>query len=295
MNYRLSFPYNSFSNVSEAFKFITEFIAFHVEGIQSSKSKGWIEYDYNNIIDFLDKSDLDSFNIVSNFSNYLDFKNSITYRRLHLHQLNLFAFTLESHANIRFEELLCSAAKKKFTMMLRFDFLKAKWQNERLIDNYKAFNKKFEHLPKIWDDELSPILGEVIDISKNPGHLKETQGIVLMAAPEMWFGPGSWDLFDKRKVMSFPKAVEVKEILPDVVFIKLFDPVESDYEKYEILDIQKKFREWTRMDEIEESLNQKHSKSTKAATLKVDLRDPDNMKERLNITDLAKHKRKNEE
>lgn len=291
MNYRLSLPYNSYSSVSEAFKFITEFIAFHVEGIQSSNSNGWIEYDYNKIIDYLDTSNLDSFNIVSNFSNYLDFKNSITFRRLHLLQLNLFAFSLESPANMRFEELLYSAAKKGFTMMLRFDFSKAKWQSERLIDNYKAFNKNFEHLPKIWDDELSPILGEVIDISKNPGHLKETQGIILMAAPEMWFGPGSWKLFDKKRVMSFPKAIKIKEILPDVIYVKLFDPDESDYEKYEILDLQKKFREWTRMDEIEQNLNQTSSKPTKAATLKLDIRDSDNTIEKLNITDLTKNKR----
>jgi hypothetical protein len=291
MNYRLSLPYNSYSNVSEAFKFIIEFIAFHVEGILASNSKGWIEYDYNKIIDYLDKSNIDSFNIVSNFSNYLDFKNSITFRRLNLLQLNLFAFSLESHANIRFEELLCSAAKKRFTMMLRFDFLKAKWQSERLIDNYKAFNKNFEHLPKIWDDELSPILGEVIDISKNPGHLKETQGIILMAAPEMWFGPGSWGLFDKKRVISFPKAIEVKEILPDVVYVKLFETDEPDYEKYEILDLQKRFREWTRMDEIEQSLNQASSKPSKAATLKLDIRDPDNAIEKLNITDLTKNRR----
>lgn len=273
MNYRLSFPLNSFSSVSEAFRFITEYIAFHVEGILSTDSKGYIEYDDDKIISYLEKNNLDSFNLVSNISKYLDFKNSITFRKIDLLKLNLFAFSLESHNCIKFEELLNTAAKRNFTMMLRFDLSKAIWQSERLTDNYKAFNKSFEHLPKIWDDQLSPILGEVIDITKNPGHFKETQGIFLMAAPEMWFGPGSWELFDKKRVMSFPYAMGIKEIFPDVVNVKLFDPDESDYEKKEILELQRKFREWTRMDEIEESLNKSISKPDNTVIFKLDLRD----------------------
>lgn len=250
--YFLSFPKGVFQGCSEAFKFIVEFIDFPIKAMQYTCSD-FMKYDYNKLIEYLEQNKLDSFRLYSEYPNFMASKNHLSFT-----QSNIYEFGIDHKNCMDFEGLLHFAKKKGFTMMLCFDFDKALWQNERLIDNYKSFNREFEHLPKIWDDTLSPILGELIDISKNPGHWTETQDIVLMAAPEMWFGPGSWKFFDKERVMSFPKAMEIKEILLDVVYVNLFDADEPDYESKEILDLQREFREWTRMDEIEQALSHKN-------------------------------------
>jgi len=256
MNYCISFSHSTYLNGFEAFKFITRFVNFPIKRILYTGVNDFLRYDYNKIVEQLSKSKIDSFNLASDYPDFLASKNLITFRQ-ELHKLDIFWIRIEHSNNMKFDELLKSAADKDFTMMLNFDMPKAHWQSERLIDNYKSFNREYEHLPKIWDNTLSPILGELIDISKNPGHWVETQDFVLMAAPKMWFGPGSWKLFDKEQVMSFPKAKEIKEVLPDVVYVNLFDAEEPDYESKKILGLQKEFREWTRMDEIEQSLSKK--------------------------------------
>lgn len=250
MKYYLSFPHDTFSDSLEAFKYIAEFIDFPIKAMQYTGSD-FMKYDYNELIEHLDKNKPDTFGLFSKYSDFTASKNTLYFTKF-----NNFVFDLESINRIKFDELLQSAIKKGFTILLGFDFGKALWQNEQLFDNYKSFYRDYMHLPRRWDDTLSPIFGDLVDISKNPGHWVETQDIVLMAAPEMWFGPGSWKFFDKERVMSFPKALEIKEILPDVVYVNLFDVDEPDYESKKILKLQKEFRKWTKMDKIEKSLCQ---------------------------------------
>lgn len=258
MNIILSFPFDSFKDTSEAFLFIDEFASYYKKGILSSKSPdGFIEYDLKEITNYIESNRLDSFNLISNYSLYFEFINSITFRRSYLNQLNVFSFSLESISNIKLKELIESSAEKMFSTLFIYDALKSAWQNEIVISNYKTFNKKFDHLVRIWDDELSPALGELIDISQNPGHLKETYSMVLMAAPEMWFGPTSMIYFDKENFKKFPKANKISEITSNVLYIKLFDWSIQDYENQDILNLQQNFRKWTKMDEVENELNRK--------------------------------------
>lgn len=292
MNIRISFPYEAFESTVEAFKFIDSYINFYKGGILTTSRSGFLNYNYSEIIKYLDKTSARSFNLVSNNSSTLEFNNSVTFRREQSKELNMFAFTIEDITKLKFTELIYASAEKKFTFCFLFNFDKCHWQNERVIDNYKVFHKPYEHLPKVWDDELSPVLGELIDISKNPGHLQETYQFVLMAAPEMWFGPGSWKVFDKKIIVDFPEATEIKEILNDVVYIRLFDWKTADYEDFEIIKLQKDFRKWTKMDTIEEELNKKVVPASKIVSMKLDLSNPNKPKGKLDIKDLEKQKRK---
>lgn len=80
--------------------------------------------------------------------------------------------------------------------------------------------------------------------------------------------------------------------MPDVIYVKLFDWNVPDYETPEILSLQKRFREWTKMNEIEEELNKKVISPSKAAELKIDISDPLNPKETFNIRDLIYGKKR---
>lgn len=293
MNIWLSFPYESFYSTTDAFNFIAGFIRFHKEGILSSKEgSDYTNYDQYEIAEYLNSNNLDTFTLFSNYSKYFEFRNSVTFRRNQLTHLNIFCISIESISGLSFDELLLASSKKGFTMGILYNLSKSHWQNEKDVINYKTFNKPYEHLSKIWDESISPTLGEVIDISKNPGHTMETYGTVLMAAPEMWFGTGCWQYFDKRTVLSFQGAIEIKEVLPHVVYVKLFDWEVPDYESPEILSLQKRFREWTRMDEIEQELNKMVAKHTQSASLEINLRDPSNPKEKLNILEIISQKKK---
>lgn len=269
MNIVLSFPYESFKGTSEAFNYILNFINFNIEGILSPREyQGFVKFDLDEIIKYLDNNKLDTFNIISNYSINFDFKNSVVFRRSKNKDLNIFICSIEEQNGINLSNLIKSAKEKNFTMGLLYDSSKTKWQNEKIITNFKTFNKPYEHLPKIWDSKLSPMYGEIIDISKNPGHICETFQIVLMAAPEMWFGPGSWKFFDKSLVESFPDAIKINIIFPDVIHVKLFNYTALNYEIIDILTLQRRFRDWIKMNEIEEKLNKKIIISNNVVTLK---------------------------
>ena len=78
----------------------------------------------------------------------------------------------------------------------------------------------------------------------------------LMAAPEMWFGPGSLRYFEKQRLLSFPDAKKIQQLTDGVIYIELFDWETPDYEAEKILSLQRRFRNWVKMDEIELRLNE---------------------------------------
>ncbi len=82
----------------------------------------------------------------------------------------------------------------------------------------------------------------------------------LMAAPEMWFGPGAWKYFDRKRVSRIPGLPALEEWENDVLYIKLFDWDVPDYEAVPILDLQRKFRAASGMDEVEKLLLSKLGK-----------------------------------
>jgi hypothetical protein len=280
MRFVISFPSPTFSNISDAIRFADEFTKFKKVGIVDSVfydpySDGLLQYLKNlpKPMFWLEEPPLDMNG------------RGITYRMEKEEQLEIFFFSIKNIIKeLYLENLLQKAAKENFS----FAYLEnsnSHWQNEIMISNYQVLNRPYKHLPQIWDSRLSPILGPIIDISVNPGHQKETYHMRLMAAPEMWFGPSAWQYFDKDRVKSFPFALDISEIIPDVVHVKLFDYATPDYEAPEILKLQKHFREWTKMDEVEKLLEEKlaevraqSNSPVTAISTKVDIRHPDSPK-----------------
>ena len=192
MNFIISFPTSSFENVVDAYSFIKGFANFEIIGILAKEENiDYIDNDFEKISKYLIENKLTRFTIINEYDDINGFKNSITYRCESWKNLSVFYFRVESINNLKFNELLCESYKLSFTTILLTDTYKARWQNEEVISNYMFFNKEHKHLPLIWDNFRSPVLGHLVDISLNPGHLKETFTMTLMAAPSMWFGPGS--------------------------------------------------------------------------------------------------------
>lgn len=251
----ISFPYNSFNQVTEAFNFIINYINFKPAGILSYQHNGYIEFDIPKIVKYIDEYKLHNFHIISKHSSDLDFGKSIVYRNEAYKRMHIFIININAKSDVKMEELIHDSANIGFSMIIYFDLEKAHWQNEMDISKFKLLNQKYKHLPTKWDEKWSPILGRVIDIAKNPGHWVETYSTVLMAAPEIWFGPSSWEYFDKDKLLKYKKAIKIKELDVNVIYVNLFDPEVPNYEQRKILKKQKRFRKWVQMDKIEEKLN----------------------------------------
>jgi hypothetical protein len=161
------------------------------------------------------------------------------------------------------DELVAGLVKYDLTTACIFDFSKAKWQSEEFIANYEYHKRPHDHLKKITYPNMPPILRTRIDVFQNPGHETLTYTMSLMAAPEMWFGPGSLKYFDKERLLSFPDAKRIQRLPDGVIHIELFDWETPDYEAREILDLQRHFRDWVKMDEIELMLNEVIKQKTK--------------------------------
>jgi len=195
-----------------------------------------------------------NFIMVEQNSDGIDFGRKVIFRKNISKDLAILIFTINDINDIKLDYLLDRATHLNFSFAYISDMTKTKWQNEKIISNYQAFGKDYQNLPKIYDKILGPIIGETIDISKNPGHCIETYGIAMMAAPEMWFGPASWEHFDKQKVLSFANFKQTKVIAPNVVYVKLFDHSLNSYETEDIFHLQKIFRDHVGMDDIERYL-----------------------------------------
>jgi hypothetical protein len=283
MDFVISFPSTTFVDIADALHFADKYSCFDKQGIP------WFENNNSTFLDYVDEDTITKlksrpkqiFSLVEQFSDSGNYGKQITYRKEKDKALDIFFFDFENlNVDIKLNELLIEAVKRKFSFAYLGDSLKSHWQNQIMISNYQVLNKPYKHLPQKWDRQLSPIVGPIIDISVNPGHQRETYQMRLMAAPEMWFGPSAWQYFDKNAVMSFPHALDIEEVFPDVVNVKLFDPATPDYETSEILSLQKEFRDWVKMDEIEKNLDEKldeilsRDPQTGAYT-KVDIRNPE--------------------
>ncbi len=87
------------------------------------------------------------------------------------------------------------------------------------------------------------------DTSYNPGR-KDLIGYTwIMAAWKMWFGEPFFELVPKERILSFPDAIEIKELPYGQVYVQLFEKIEESASK-ENMDKQRKWREWLNFDEL---------------------------------------------
>jgi hypothetical protein len=67
----------------------------------------------------------------------------------------------------------------------------------------------------------------------------------------MWYGPNSFCLFPRERLLSFPHARRVEELPTGAVFIELYDDPFAA-ENPENRHVQQSFRDWMEMDQIPE-------------------------------------------
>lgn len=88
------------------------------------------------------------------------------------------------------------------------------------------------------------------DTRFNPGCRLITIDFEIIVAQEMWFGKHFFEYVPKQRLLSFAYASEVTEVKTDVVYIKLYDDIQTPYTP-DAMFRQWKFREWLNFDELE--------------------------------------------
>jgi hypothetical protein len=138
--------------------------------------------------------------------------------------------------------------KNCFLCAYEYDFDFVLFQGEESIDTLSSMGidyNKFNLVPKYDFPYLK------VDIRKNPGRLTWNENICIDIGLtwKMWFSMKVRKIF-KGKSMEFFPNVYLKELMEnDILFIWLYKKIE-DTESPEIYELLKKFREWTKMDEI---------------------------------------------
>jgi len=89
------------------------------------------------------------------------------------------------------------------------------------------------------------------DTKFNPGRTIQLESTLLMVAWKMWFGGQFFKLVPKKRILSFPYAVEIKELSNGNVYVKLYDKIEEPYTPDNVFK-QWKWREWLDYDGLEE-------------------------------------------
>jgi hypothetical protein len=70
-----------------------------------------------------------------------------------------------------------------------------------------------------------------------------------MASWKMWFGPPFFELVPKERIISFPLAIDIRELSNGEVYVQLFDNMEESASKDNI-ERQRRWREWLDFDEL---------------------------------------------
>lgn len=85
--------------------------------------------------------------------------------------------------------------------------------------------------------------GKEYNILFNPGRSVLIEGTWLKVGWKMWFGEGFFHLVPKDRILSFPYAVETKELSNGIVYVQLFEKLEEPYTQ-DAVSRQWKWREW---------------------------------------------------
>ncbi|MBW8683463.1 hypothetical protein [Chitinophaga rhizophila] len=263
MRLQISFTIGAFENTGSAFQFILDHLNCNMTSIFSNKaysSNDWIT-DTDEIVRELVNTNDNSFTIHNgsepDATLYDENVSMVTFLREQNYQIEILTFDIEDESFLDLEKLLLAANKLGFTTAQRFDYEKARWQSEQIVSNFEVFQKTHEHRQKVVHPVWGKSSGLTIDISNNPGRDILTFGMRLFAAPEMWFGAGAWQYFDLNNLLACTIVEESRRITDNLLYVKLFDVDTEDYEHLSILKLQREFRKCSKMDEVEELLNNK--------------------------------------
>lgn len=261
MRLEVSFTIGAFDDAGDAFNLATSCLKKPLTVIQSPISfpgGTWIG-DYKDMQKALSINQDNCFSLHDgdNISdlNAVGTVNGIVYWRDEGFSTDVIAMELLKDSFINLEAFIYAASLRKFNFAILYDASKANWQNEQIISNFQAYGKSLEGRRLISHPYWTEKVGFTVDIRNNPGRHVFTHNMRLMAAPDLWFGPGAWGYFEEDDVNAFETAMAKLIVAPGTIYIKLFDRFAEDYEDKAILEIQRSFRECTKMDIIEEKLN----------------------------------------
>lgn len=90
----------------------------------------------------------------------------------------------------------------------------------------------------------------MVDITQRPGvSTRLKQGYAFCGAAEYWFGPAFFQLVPKDRILAFPHAIQVEEVRPDLVYVRLFDTVFAGLKPEEVA-LHQAFRDYLGIDEL---------------------------------------------
>jgi hypothetical protein len=260
---RISTTLGTFGNSIEIFELMLSLINFEISSSSSSVTqKSLRPYFEEDFRDEIKNKDISSIYLVSDgdVNKVIDEQTHfeiIRFSKEHLcFNCEFIYISVDKIESINWNKLLDIANNYIFSTIYMSSVSRSKWQNETQIN----FFDYFKHPHNYTHTKPNPIsmkFGNIVDIFYNPGHERKVYGMYLMAAPEMWFGQNALVYFEKQKLLSFPDVIENKELENGTIYIKLFDYNEPNWETPKILDLQKRFREWTSMNEIELMLREK--------------------------------------
>ncbi len=259
MDYSITFPFNTFSDGAAALAFVHPFLRIPFASITSTRAyaDGLESFDLEKALQRLGEKQDGMFRITSETSETAEDRNSVVFHNRRDEKVAHFMLRFEKESDVDLDALIRAAGEKGMTFGYTYDFWKAYWQSVEVINTYQVAKKPYDHLKKKINPKMPPFLRESIDIAANPGHQQLVFSMKLMAAPEMWFGPGCWEYFDRQRVASFPDAQAIEWLGPEILHVRLFDAAAPDYEAEGIVRLQEQFRQWTRMNEVEALLRDK--------------------------------------
>jgi len=88
-------------------------------------------------------------------------------------------------------------------------------------------------------------------IKFNPGRIVYLNNSVIMAACKIWFGKPFFKAVPKNHLLSFPNAIEIKQMEGEIVYVHLFDKISESFSPESMYN-QWKWQEWIDFDNLEE-------------------------------------------
>ena len=170
------------------------------------------------------------------------------------------AFTSGGAMLNNFQSLTIILNKEKFNLSIidkiisSYNFVNCYLYNEDYVTQQSAYNSSIYEvhglhisLAKDLPYTIDGTRVKTFDISKNYGRASITRKTWLIATWKMWFGKPFFELVSKERLLSFPFALEIKELENERVYIQLFEKVEES-SKPENREKQRLFREWCDFD-----------------------------------------------
>jgi len=121
-------------------------------------------------------------------------------------------------------------------------------ESETLLEE-KHFPKEILDSIKNTPFHLSVFDKKDYDTKFNPGRMILIGNTWLMASWKMWFGKPFFKLVPKDRLLSFPHAIEVKELDNEIIYVQLYEKINEPTTPDSVFR-QWKWQEWLNFDDL---------------------------------------------